>query len=201
LLPVICVNRKLKPNSRVFTLLHEFAHLMLGESGICDLAEDQLRSPREERTEVFANSVAAAALLPSANLFVEPIIAARGAGSHEWSNDEISAIATAYGVSEETVLRRLLTLGRAPLDYYRRKRAEYLARYARLEEQEREAVAETEYKRNRPLEVLTDYGRPYARLVLMNYAQDRISLTDASGMLRIKAPMVEKVEKLLLERS
>jgi hypothetical protein len=35
----------------------------------------------------------------------------------------------------------------------------------------------------------------------MNYAQDRISLADASSFLRVKAPMVEKVERMLAERS
>jgi Zn-dependent peptidase ImmA (M78 family) len=51
-LPVIAVNRKVKANGRVFTLLHEFAHLLVGESGVCDLAEDHLGSPMDQRTEV-----------------------------------------------------------------------------------------------------------------------------------------------------
>jgi transcriptional regulator with XRE-family HTH domain len=33
LLPVVAINRKLKPNGRTFTMLHEFAHLLLGEGG------------------------------------------------------------------------------------------------------------------------------------------------------------------------
>jgi Zn-dependent peptidase ImmA (M78 family) len=201
LLPVIGVNRKLKHNGRVFTLLHEFTHLMLGESGICDLSDDNLPSPLDQRTEVFANAVAAAALVPRDNFLSEPIVTARGSGQHEWSNDELEALAKHYGVSEEVVLRRMLTLARTTPTFYRRKRAEYLARYAHLEEQEQQQAAAEEFKRNRPQEVLTDYGRPYTRLVLMNYSQERITLTDASDMLRVKAPMVERVEKLLSERA
>jgi Zn-dependent peptidase ImmA (M78 family) len=67
-LPVIAVNRKLKANGRVFTLLHELAHLLIGESGVCDLAEDHLGSPTDQRTEVFANRLAAAVLLPKSSL-------------------------------------------------------------------------------------------------------------------------------------
>jgi hypothetical protein len=104
-------------------------------------------------------------------------------------------------VSEETVLRRLLTLGRTTQRFYARKRAEYLARYERLEEQEREAVDQDEFRRNRPQEVVSDFGRFFTRLVLANYAQDRISLTDASKFLGVKAPMVGRVEQLLLARS
>jgi Zn-dependent peptidase ImmA (M78 family)/transcriptional regulator with XRE-family HTH domain len=200
ILPVIGVNRKLKPNGRVFTLLHEFTHLMLRESGVCDLSEDHLQSPREQRTEIFANAVAAAALLPAPELLAEPVVTARGPGQHDWPNHELELLAAMFGVSEETILRRLLTLDRTSRAFYQRKRAEYLARYKRIEEQEQEEAANTEFKRNRPREVLTDYGRPYTRLVLMNYAQDRITLTDASSMLRVKAPMVEKIEKMLLEQ-
>jgi Zn-dependent peptidase ImmA (M78 family)/DNA-binding XRE family transcriptional regulator len=200
-LPVIAMNRKLTHSGRVFTLLHEFAHLMLGESGICDLSEDHLDSPQAQQTEVFANKVAAAALLPKADFLAESIVVARGQGQHEWSNDELQTLAGIYGASEETVLRRILTLGLTSPTFYQRKRAEYLARYARLEQQQREEAANEDFKRNRPQEVLSDYGRHFARLVLMNYSQDRISLTDASSFLRVKAPMVEKVERLLAERS
>ncbi len=200
-LPVIAVNRKLTHNARVFTLLHEFAHLMLGESGICDLSEDHLDSPQAQQTEIFANKVAAAALLPKADFLAEPIVTARGSGQHEWSNDELNALANTYGASEETVLRRFLTLDLTSLTYYQRKRGEYLARYAKLEQQQREEASNDDFKRNRPQEVLSDYGRHFARLVLMSYAQDRISLTDASSFLRVKAPMVEKVERLLAERA
>jgi Zn-dependent peptidase ImmA (M78 family)/DNA-binding XRE family transcriptional regulator len=201
LLPVIAVNRKLKPNGRVFTLLHELAHLIVGESGVCDLAEDHLGSPTDQRTEVFANRLAAAMLLPKAAVLSEPIVRKRGSGQHEWSNDELESLAHAYGVSEETVLRRLLTLGRTTQRFYARKRAEYLARYERLEEEEREAVDRDEFRRNRPQEVISNFGRFFTRLVLANYSRDRISLTDASKFLGVKAPMVERVEQLLLARS
>jgi Zn-dependent peptidase ImmA (M78 family) len=200
-LPVIAVNRKLNHNARVFTLLHEFAHLMLGQSGICDLSEDHLDSAEAQKTEIFANKVAAATLLPKADFLAEPIVSARGQGQHDWSNDELDALAGAYGTSEETALRRLLTLRLTSPAFYQRKRAEYVARYAKLEQQQREEAANEDFKRNRPQEVLSDYGRHFARLVLMSYAQDRISLTDASSFLRVKAPMVERVERMLAERS
>jgi Zn-dependent peptidase ImmA (M78 family) len=199
-LPVIGVNRKLKPNGRVFTLLHEFTHIMLDASGVCDFAEDHLGSPREQQIEIFANRVAAAVLLPRTDFLAEPIVATRGSGQHDWSNTELESLAAGYGVSEETVLRRLLTLGRTSQAFYTRKRAEYLARYERLEQQERESIDQEEFKRNRPQEVIADFGRFFTRLVLANYSQDRISLTDASKFLGVKAPMVERVEQLLLAR-
>src|SRR5262245_62800164 len=84
----------------------------------------------------------------------EPIVSRRGSGQHEWSNEELEVLANWYGVSEETVLRRLLTLGRTTPTFYARKRAEYLARYQRLEDHERED--RDEFKRNRPQEGNSD---------------------------------------------
>ena len=71
-LPVIGVNRKLAPNGRTFTLLHEFAHILLRQSSLCDIEEDFLRPPQEQRTEIFCNAVAAAALVPREALLSEP---------------------------------------------------------------------------------------------------------------------------------
>ena len=61
-LPVIGINRKLAPNGRTFTVLHEFVHILLRQSSLCDIEEDFFRSPREQRTEIFCNAVAAAAI-------------------------------------------------------------------------------------------------------------------------------------------
>ena len=64
-LPVIAVNRKVRPNGQIFTLLHEFVHLMLRQSSICDIDEEPPRPPEEQRIEVFCNRVAGAALVPA----------------------------------------------------------------------------------------------------------------------------------------
>jgi Zn-dependent peptidase ImmA (M78 family) len=47
-LPVIAVNQKLKPNGRIFTLLHELVHVAMGASGLCDLVEEAIRPAAEQ---------------------------------------------------------------------------------------------------------------------------------------------------------
>jgi transcriptional regulator with XRE-family HTH domain len=64
-LPVIVANAKDSPRGRVFTLLHEWAHLLLGQSPLCDLHEDRSSTTDEQRTEVFCNQVAGNILVPS----------------------------------------------------------------------------------------------------------------------------------------
>jgi transcriptional regulator with XRE-family HTH domain len=49
-LPVIAVNKKDRPNGRTFSLLHEFTHLLLHESGLCDFEDEALRPPKKPRS-------------------------------------------------------------------------------------------------------------------------------------------------------
>ena len=62
-LPAVVVNVKDAPNGRLFTMLHELAHLALRQAGICDLREDQTGQV-PHYVEVFCNYVAGAALIP-----------------------------------------------------------------------------------------------------------------------------------------
>ncbi|MCI0622029.1 MAG: ImmA/IrrE family metallo-endopeptidase, partial [Acidobacteria bacterium] len=192
-LPVIAVNVKDKPNGRTFSLLHEFAHLMLHESGLCDLDEEALRPAEEERVEVFCNHVAGAALVPRDLLLREQIVVRKGERRNEWSNDEIQILARQYGVSREVVLRRLLILRRTTAEFYGAKRLEYLAQYRRAEEEQEPA----DFKRNLPREAVSNYGRAFTQLVLTTYQQDRIALSDAAQYLGVRARQLPAVEEMV----
>jgi Zn-dependent peptidase ImmA (M78 family)/transcriptional regulator with XRE-family HTH domain len=109
-LPVIGVNRQLAPNGRTFTLLHEFVHVLIQQSSLCDLEEDFLRQPQEQKVEVFCNAVAAAALVPLEVLLSEPLVAPHSR-PRDWSDDELSVIARNFGISQHVILRRLLSAG------------------------------------------------------------------------------------------
>ncbi|PJN93119.1 hypothetical protein CNY89_23520, partial [Amaricoccus sp. HAR-UPW-R2A-40] len=139
---------------RVFSLLHELAHLMLRQSGVSDLDADGPRRAEDERIEVFCNQVAAAALMPRAQLLAEPLVAAKEGGRSEWSDDDIRALATIYSVSREAVVRRLLTLNRTSEAFYARKRAQYAAEFRELQEQRKEKNAGKSIARNMPRETV-----------------------------------------------
>lgn len=58
--PVIFINAADTPQAQLFTLIHEFAHLLVGESGVSDL------SPKNtNHIEKFCNRIAAEFLVPS----------------------------------------------------------------------------------------------------------------------------------------
>lgn len=194
-LPVIGVNRKNK-RGRVFSVLHEFAHLMLRRSGICDIEEDVGRPPEEQRVEVFCNAVAAAALLPRQDLLEERLVSGKGPGRHDFTVEELDALGSRYGVSSLVVMRRLLTLNRTTDAYYRAKQTAYRAIYARLDIERREQLPE-ELPRNIPVETVGKLGPEFVRLVLDNYHSQRITLLDASDYLGVKVKHISKIEQQL----
>lgn len=193
-LPVIVVNRKLHPNGRTFTLIHESVHVFLSQASICDIEEGQLRPVEEQRTEVFCNAVAAAALVPREALLSEPLVGAHPTRSRNWSDHELSSLARDFGVSEEVILRRLLTAGRTTQAFYAARRAFW---GSLIDPRTSPSEAETEFRRNMPQEVVSDLGRPFTRLVVDSYLNSYTSLADVSRHLGLRARQVAKVRELL----
>ena len=183
-LPVISISRKNTPFSRrTFGLLHEFVHLMLRQSGVSDLDVETSRPPEVQRVEIFCNHVAAAALMPRERFLGEDILHWRSARA-EWDDSENEELAKVYSVSREAVVRRLLNFNRTSESFYRRKRAQYQAEYEALRAKEKAKFQEQEqnYRRNPPQDAVSNFGKPFIRLVLNTYYQDRITLSDVSSL-------------------
>jgi len=195
-LPVIGVNRKLRLNGRIFTLLHESVHVYLEQSSICDIEESVLRPPAEQKVEVFCNAVAAAALVPFDHLLTEPLVSAHPPRQSDWSGDELTALARTFGVSEEVILRRLLTAERTSQEFYAAKRAAWGGLMADVSRPDPDA----EIKRNMPQEVLSDLGKPFTQLVVASYQNAYTSLSDVTRYLGLKAEKVAKLQELLAGR-
>jgi Zn-dependent peptidase ImmA (M78 family)/transcriptional regulator with XRE-family HTH domain len=195
-LPVIAVNRKDPPTRRTFSLVHELAHLMVHVSGVSDLEADAKRPPEDQRIEVFCNQVAAAALIPKNVLLSESRVIEQGPRSTNWSDGVLSDLARQFNVSREALLRRLLTFDRTTDDFYRQKRAQYIAGYLAMRERQKEKSADTEMKRNMPLETISNFGRPLVRMLLGNYYQERITLSEVSGYLGLKVKHIPKLERV-----
>jgi len=196
MLPVIAVNRNDVLARRTFSLVHEFAHLMIRVSGVSELETEANRPPEDQRIEVFCNSVAAAALIPRDVLLAEALVVARGQRSTNWSDAEISDLARQFSVSREALLRRLLTFSRTTDEFYRQKRAQYIAEFLAGQKRKKEKTAETEMKRNMPQETVSNFGRRLVNMLLDNYHQDRMTLSEVSGYLGLKVKHFPKLEEV-----
>jgi Zn-dependent peptidase ImmA (M78 family) len=198
LLPVIVLNGGDVPRGRSFTLLHEFAHVLMRADGVCDLApQRQARGPADE-IEIFCNRVAAATLMPLVAFRAEPELR-NPPTDGRWDDDRIRALADRYSVSQEAVVRRLFSLGLANWEFVQDKQAEYRAAYEafRDEEQRRRKEGEraggpTFYRMK-----VRDLGRTYIESALDAYHRRAITGSDLSEFLEIKLDQVPKLEEEL----
>jgi Zn-dependent peptidase ImmA (M78 family)/transcriptional regulator with XRE-family HTH domain len=188
LYPVIVVNAKDSPRGRVFTLIHEFAHVLLNRGGLCDLHTTRRGSTQEEDIEVFCNQVAGAFLLPSTEFLREPIVTGKTARA-TWEETEIRQLAEKYSVSQEVVLRRLLTLGRISQSFYQQRRQELVEAYRREAERTQGGFVPYHVLKTR------DLGRAFIRLVLEAYHTETINSSDVAEMLGVKLKHLPTIEQ------
>ncbi|MBM6582988.1 ImmA/IrrE family metallo-endopeptidase [Microvirga sp. BT689] len=190
-LPAIVVNSKDRTNGRIFTLLHELGHVVLGTSAIENDLEPPATLPAPARAiETFCNRLAAAVLMPRDALLVEPLVTAKARTGSEWTDAEIGALARRYCVSREAMLVRLVELGCADRAFYQAKRAEYAKQYEEIEDDsEGGGFAPYQYQ------ILSHVGRGFARLVLQGYYQNRLTLSTVSGYLGTQAKHVPNIER------
>lgn len=190
-LPIVVLNGGDAHAGRLFTLLHELTHLLLRQGGVCDMAAIEDESP-DARVEVFCNAVAGNVLVPA-----DALLAAVGhPGLHAWTMDELEALATRFSVSRYVVLRRLLTLGCTTHAHYRQMSA-------RLDEEQQTQTRQRDRSVGGPppsVMAVRNLGRPFVRLVLDAYAQDRIALATASDYLGVKIKHLPRIEELVFGR-
>ena len=192
--PIIVLNGSDQVQRRTFTLLHEYAHLLLRRTGVCDL-HDSVTTPAFDPTEVFCNAVAAATLMPRDDFLRDRAIRGAAAG-HEWTNAELGDIARRFTTSREAVLRRLLTLGRTPEVYYRAWRERYYAEFDRpADDETRGRGGFADYYQMKVREL----GVPYISTVVDAYNQDTISTSDLLRFLNIKLKSLPRVEEELVK--
>lgn len=187
-LPVIVLNGGDSRAGRTFTLLHEFAHLLLRRGGVCDLALVDTTTA-DARTEAFCNAVAASVLAPADALRSK----LHAANARDWDMRELGELSDAFRVSKEVILRRLLTLGLTSERHYSRMREEFVREYQEIR------LKKTGSKGGPSPAVMAvrNLGRPFVGLVLDAYASDRISLSAVSSYLGIKLKHLSRVEDLI----
>ena len=200
--PIIGVNKNLSPNARTFTMLHEFTHLLLNKSAVCDIDDYTPRAPEDIKTEIFCNHVAAAALMPEKEFRSNPVIKSHEKSSANWSDDEIKNIASTFGVSREAATRRLLTFELTTPKFYREKRSQFHAEFHAKQERERERRRTQENfsgGRNRAQRAVSDFGGNFVHAVLDSLSEKRITLADAAQYLKVMPPAINQVQELMLQ--
>ena len=186
--PVIVVNRKDEYNARIFSLFHEFVHILTRTPGICDA----LGINRDSRfaIETKCNGIAAEALVPGNDLLANTSwIHIRKNG---WDDTYVRKIANDFVVSREVIIGRLWKLDKITLEFYQRKLRQYSAEY----EQSQKMKSTKDGFLPPSMDISSQVGKLYARTVLNAYNQEVISPRDASQFLSgLRMQHFDKVER------
>jgi Zn-dependent peptidase ImmA (M78 family)/DNA-binding XRE family transcriptional regulator len=189
-LPVIVINNADAPHGRIFTLLHEFTHILLGNSGHETSPMEGRRLPEEQTLEQASNRFTAAALMPRQDFLREleshrPVL--RG------DDNALRRFANRIKVSPEAILRRLLSLRRISAQLYRQKRQEW---------QGRSWFPQPDSEGGPPIQVrvISRVGRAFVSLILEGYQRNAISSVDVSDYLGIQLKYLDRVAAELVTR-
>jgi Zn-dependent peptidase ImmA (M78 family) len=126
--------------------------------------------------------------MPKASVLAELLVIQKG-DVKIWTDEELAALAAPYGVSREAMLRRLLTLGKTTKAFYDERRPHFLAEYAELEAQKSKGGPEY------PIQVLSQLGRSFSRLIFQGYHERRLTLRDVANYLNMQVRLVPEMER------
>jgi Zn-dependent peptidase ImmA (M78 family) len=163
---LIFVNGADTKSAQIFTLVHELAHIWLGESALSDA---QMNATTNNDHELWANRVAAEVLVPAAQVRAE----------YRDSADlpELQRLARIFKVSTLVVLKRVHDVGFLRWDDYRERYATELARLMDIVSSRPRGGGD--YYNTQPLRV----SQTFARAVIVDAMEGRTLYRDAFSLL------------------
>lgn len=184
--PVVVLNKKDPPSRRCFTLFHEWAHLLLGEPGLCYVEEGRAAGTGDA-VEVFCNAFAGALLVPMDALQgLDSIRASR------FSLDQaVEEGVKQFAVSRIVILRRLHTAGLIDQQTYQQTAARYVQQFQTQPKKKSKGGPAPSRK------TVSELGRGFVSHVLRAHDRGQISDVELSDYLSLRLRHLEKVEALV----
>lgn len=190
ILPVIMVNGSDAPRGRLFSLLHEYAHLLLHTGGLCDTITDARATDPDRKIEARCNAIAAAILMPRDLVIASSEVMDRHKYADSWDYSSLRDAAAPFGVSAEAFARRLLTLGQVSPAFYQARRTEFLAAYER--EEGEGSVGGGNWYRN----TVRDLGKGYVRRMADARQRRVIDSYLAATYLNVKVDQIDRLAEV-----
>lgn len=182
--PLIAINSNDYKQAMLFTLLHEFAHILLGDSSVSNVSVNTMRV---DAKEVFCNKFAAEFLLPACEVL------RKTASSFNVDDifDTVSNYAKQFKVSIMVMARRLYDLGKINNDIYTEIVSSIKRQIAKKKERQREKENAGVVSRN----ILDKYrlGTKVIATVLGATYSGRMSVVDASVLLNVNSSRLDRI--------
>ena len=187
-LPTIVVNSSDAITARIFTLFHEYAHLLLDAAGVClphEVAED------DGRIEEFCNHFSGALLVPKAALLADERTRqiARATSAADAGLEELAA---RFKMSKQVVWRRLQVCGLIST-------ARYQAKLHSWEHQVATSRKKPSFGVSPARRCVGQKGRLFASMVLEAKEHDLITYSDVADYLSVRVKHLDSVQSLLRE--
>ncbi|HMJ64849.1 MAG TPA: XRE family transcriptional regulator [Candidatus Binatia bacterium] len=187
-LPAILLNNNDAPLGRVFTIIHEFVHILLANGGHRTSAMEGRWLPEDRLLERVSNRFAAAALMPKREFLAE---ASNHPAAFAGDDEGLKRFANRIKVSPEAILRRLLSLHRVSPSTYRQKRQAW---------QRRSWYSPSLTAGGPSIQVrrVAEIGRPFIALVLEGYQRNAVSSSDVADYLGVQLKYVDRIANELV---
>jgi len=169
--PLIFVNGADTKAAQIFTMIHELAHIWLGESA---LSAADMTARQGQDVELWCNRVAAEVLVPLAVL--------RGDYAGEPSPAELDRLAARYRVSTLVVLKQLFTARLVTWESFEKRYGEEVERVKTILASRRRENQGGNYYYTQPLRL----SRKFARAVIANTFEGATAYRDAYRLLGTK---------------
>ncbi|SNS24565.1 Zn-dependent peptidase ImmA, M78 family [Sphingomonas laterariae] len=164
--PIIMLNKAEQYDSaKIYSLLHEYAHLLLRQPGLSDLGE-------KHPVEAFCNRFAAGFLMPRSLL--KEVLPYWPDSPVDWDRDLIAHYARRIKVSQQALALRLEQLGLAPAGFF-----------ARLVGQQKVSDSRSSPGGNYVSTQVSEVGYRFTTAVLNAADADRITTAEAAEMLSL----------------
>ncbi len=192
--PIVILNGSDWPRPRLFSLLHELAHIAKNSSGICDLHEikPQLRD-EDDTLEHYCNQVAANVLMPKELIEQNAALIKIS----KWTVELLREYSQGYSASSEAFLLRLIDLGKADWNDYRSIKPQLDQIY---EDERAKLKARQKDKKSGPTFYVVkarDLGHGYIHSIMSAFDMRAISSYDAADYLDVKYNQIPKLQEAL----
>jgi len=192
---VIVVNESDAPNAKIFTLFHEYGHILLNESAVCNRDSDEIENKKIKRIEYWCNRFAGAFLVPEDFLKNEFGIETLRKTTHY--SRIAGSIANRLKISKESALMRLLTLDYISPDEFRTERdkirADALLKKTLAKERQKQSAKKGGPAISLDKKCFDEKGHRFVSLVLKNSDLGYITSRDALDYLDIKMKNLESL--------